>query len=79
MTLGLILGICCLFFTLVVVVCHVSVIVYHTAKTQNAKKKNKGQDLEQRITADIVNTLKEAGVIAKDVSTDMNSIKKVAL
>ena len=79
MSLGLSLGICCLFFTLVVVVCHVSVIAYHTAKTQKAKKKNKGQDLEQRITADIVNTLKEAGVIAKDVSNDLNTAKKVQL
>ena len=78
MTLGLILGICCLFFTLVVVVCHLGVITYHTVKTQKANKKNKGQDLEQRITADIVNTLKEAGVIAKDVSGDL-TVKKVAL
>ena len=79
MTLGLIVGICCLFFTLVVVVCHLSVITYQTLKNAKNKKKNKGQDLEQRITADIVNTLKEAGVIAKDVAPAVKKFDKVAL
>lgn len=79
MTLGLILGICCLFFTLVVVVCHLGVITYNTVKNTKNNKKTKGQDLEQRITADIVNTLKEVGVIAEDVAPAVKKSGKVAL
>lgn len=77
MTLGLILGICCLFFTLVVVVCHASVITYHTVK--NAKDKQTKNQVAQKKT-DLINTieaLKQMGIVdIKKAESVINELNK---
>ena len=77
MSLGLILGICCLFFTLVVVVCHASVITYHTVK--NAKDKQTKNQVAQKKT-DLINTieaLKQMGIVdIKKAESVINELNK---